>query len=141
MSKRHQQGILTFRVYPESKRHYYEVFVWPSMTKMRDYLREYTKGWRTVIACVLWPSDAKYRHRRGRLGEIHFNIRHLGTDTLTHEATHAALEWARMLKLDVHNPVDPIAANKDEERLCEAIGMITHQIESVLIDQSFIEKK
>jgi hypothetical protein len=113
--------ICAFRVHPEDGRQYYSVHVWESRKALRQYLATSDTGQdiRQVIACCLWPR----RRRPVHIGEIHLN-----QGTISHEATHAVLEWARRQSLDVHNPVDPTAANEDEERFCEALGALTVQI-------------
>ncbi|NBW21723.1 MAG: hypothetical protein EBR82_78575 [Caulobacteraceae bacterium] len=128
MRKREQHGTITFRVYPEGRRWHYDVQVWPTVASMREYIRPHATDWRNVIACVLWPINSADRPRRYCLGEVHFCRRHLGLDTITHEATHAALQWARRLNLDVHQGAEEESASPDEERFCEAIGSITQQI-------------
>lgn len=122
--------ICSFRVYPEGERQWYTVHVWSTRRLMREHIKTAHPSLNVsqVIACVLWPVRRRPRH----IGEIHFNQRDLGQDTISHEATHAALEWARRQGLDVHNPVDPDAANEDEERFCDALGTIAHQIGEAL---------
>lgn len=124
--KRAPGAIHAFSVYPEDGREYYSVQVWPSRRLMREYIAATAPHTPTgrIIACVLWPAKRRPRH----IGEIHFNTRDLGQDTISHEATHAALEWARRQGLDVDNPLDPDAANDDEERFCEALAALTYQI-------------
>lgn len=138
MSKREQYGILTFRVYPEGRRWHYDVFVWPTVSAMREHVKPHTADWRSVIACVLWPISSSDRPRRNCLGEVHFSRRHLGPDTISHEATHAALQWARKIGLVIDSAVDATETDPDEERLCEAIGTITHQIQAVLREHKIL---
>jgi hypothetical protein len=129
---------VTFRVYPERGRQYYQVHIWPTRTTMREYLRDCQvgRGWRDVLAFVLWR-EVKGRGRRSHcIGEIHFNRRDLGPEIVTHEVAHAALEWARRQNLDIDDTSDPTAANADEERLCDAIGSLTAQIERLMADHS-----
>lgn len=118
--------VCAFRVHPEDGRPYYSVHVWESRRALRAYLATLQTGHslRQVIACCLWPA----RRRPVHIGEIHYNRQDLDQGTISHEATHAILEWARRQGLDVHNPVDPTAANEDEERFCEALGALTYQI-------------
>ena len=118
--------ICAFRVHPEDGRQYYSVHVWESRKALRQYLATSDTGQdiRQVIACCLWPR----RRRPVHIGEIHLNQQDLDQGTISHEATHAVLEWARRQSLDVHNPSDPAAANDDEERFCEALGAVTYQI-------------
>lgn len=127
MAKAVYPGVIySFRVYPEGESQWYTVHVWSTRRLMREHIKAAHPALNVsqVIACVLWP----VRRRPRNLGEIHFNQRDLGQDTISHEASHAALEWARRQGLDVDNPVDPEAANADEERFCDALGAIAHQI-------------
>lgn len=130
-------GLLcAFRVHPEDGRPYYSVHVWESRKALRRYLATADTGQdvRQVIACCLWPQ----RRRPVHIGEIHLNRQDLDQGTISHEATHAVLEWARRQGLDVDNPVDPNAANADEERFCDALGAIAHQIAEALRGQGLV---
>jgi len=130
--------ICAFRVHPEDGRPYYSVHVWESRKALRKYLATSDTGQdiRQVIACCLWPR----RRRPVHIGEIHYNRQDLDQGTISHEATHAILEWARRQGLDVHNPVDPTAANEDEERFCEALGALTYQIGEGLHQASLLSR-
>ena len=62
-------------------------------------------------------------------GEIHFCRKHLGVGVITHEFLHAALAWARRIRLDfdVIAVEDSGDASEDEERLCYAHGEMVRQ--------------
>jgi hypothetical protein len=130
--------ICAFRVHPEDGRQYYSVHVWESRKALRQYLATSDTGQdiRQVIACCLWPR----RRRPVHIGEIHLNQQDLDQGTISHEATHAVLEWARRQSLDVHNPSDPAAANDDEERFCEAIGRLVYSIDAQLQENRLCKK-
>lgn len=121
---------LYFRVYPEHRRLHFDVFLWPTVKSMRQYLTAQLprRGMSKVLACVVWPINAKDRPRRDYLGEMHFNQTHLGRDIIAHEATHAALAWARRLGVRINEEVRGYDAPADEERFCDVIGALTHQI-------------
>jgi len=131
--------LLTFRVYPENKRLHFDVFVWPSRRRMREYLREASPGLSVyqILACVLWPTNEADRARKTQLGEIHFNRQDLGSDTICHEATHAALRWARYIGIDVGEAGDGSSAPDSEELVAYAVGTIAHQLETVLVDKKY----
>jgi hypothetical protein len=128
--------IRSFRVHPEDGRQYYSVNVWESRRALRTYLAEAQTGQdvRQVIACCLWPQ----RKRPVHIGEINYNRDDLDPATISHEATHAVLAWARRQGLDVHNPSNPTAANMDEERFCEALGALTSQLWEELRAQGLV---
>lgn len=130
-------GLLcAFRVHPEDGRPYYSVHVWESRKALRGYLATADTGQdvRQVIACCLWPR----RRRPVHIGEIHLNRQDLDQGTISHEATHAALQWARKVGLVIDSAVDATETDPDEERLCEAIGTITHQIQAVLREHKML---
>jgi hypothetical protein len=62
------------------------------------------------------------------MGEIHFHRKYINPAVVAHEAFHAAMDWARRLKLDP----TPYAADEDEipesdhnERAAQAVEKIT----------------
>lgn len=125
-----------FRVRPEYKRLYFDVFVWGSRRAMHDHLANQfqPRGWKKTVAAFVVPAW----RAKNCLGEIHFNRRWLDGDTVAHEAQHAALEWAKHKGLDVveiiYPPEPRQLTSEAEERLCEATGAICHQIHLALRD-------
>ena len=125
-----------FRVRPEYKRLYFDVFVWGSRRAMHSHLASQyqPRGWKKTVAAFVVPAW----RAKNCLGEIHFNRRWLDGDTVAHEAQHAALEWAKHKGLDVveiiYPPEPRQLTSEAEERLCEATGAICHQINLALKD-------
>lgn len=125
-----------FRIKPEYKRLYFDVFVWASRRAMHDHLAKQfqPKGWKSTVAAFVVPAW----RARNCLGEIHFNRKWLDYDTIAHEAQHAALAWAKHKNLDVVEiiyPSEPSKLTSDaEERLCEAVGALCMQISLALVD-------
>jgi hypothetical protein len=121
---------LRFRVYPEGRGLHLDVIIWPTLTSMRRHLvASYPRrGMSKVLAVVLWPTDPADRPRRGHIAEMHFNRRYLASDIIAHEATHAALAWARRAGISISESDGTIDASPDEERFCYALGSITLQI-------------
>ena len=130
--------VLHFKVYPEYKRLHFEVYVWNNRRDMRAYLKGgYPgKGLRKVLACVTWP-DNGVKTRNGCIGEMHFNRQDLSGEILAHEATHAAIRWARYIGLSIVEDVTSLVAPDSEERFCYALGAVVEQIEAVLSDNKY----
>lgn len=66
----------------------------------------------------------------GELGTIAFHSDYLTMGCMTHEATHAAIAWARRVKLNFRRltPSRGGACSETEERFCHALGNIARQI-------------
>ena len=120
----------TFRVYPSAGRLHFDVYLWPTLKAMRQFLMgEYPRrGMSRVLACVIWPTNASDRPRRDFVAEIHFNRAHLTEHIVAHEATPAALLWAHRVGLDVKVTDGSENASAQEERFCDALGALTQQI-------------
>jgi hypothetical protein len=131
-----EEGALYFRIYPEYKRLYYDVYIWSSHKLMRANLRNIfsRKELGSVLACVV-TFEREYRKSPTHLGDIHFNRDHLDRSIVGHEATHAGLSWACRVRLDLtqirERGIDK-RAHPAEERLCDAIGAIVHQVEEAI---------
>lgn len=125
-------NVLFFRVEPETRSHYFRVYVWPTLKTMRAYVR--TFGETTLVnrghAFTLdWTVHHRGQVPRGLLGEMHFARRYLSEDFISHEALHAALIFARWKGIDVPGVFtgnDP--KSRAEERLCYALGSLTAQV-------------
>lgn len=130
--------VLHFKVYPEYKRLHFEVYVWNNRRDMRAYLKGgYPgKGLNKVLACVTWP-DGGSKTRNGCIGEMHFNRQDLSAEIVAHEATHAAIRWARYTGVDISEDVTSLVAPETEERFCYALGAVVEQIEVTLSDNEY----
>lgn len=132
-----------FKVKPEYKILYFDVFIWKSPAAMhRNLLGLHgVGGWRQTVGAFLVPPIAD--RKRNCLGEIHLNEKHLDHDTVAHEAQHAALWWAKHIKLPIGDIFDPEAphAGRVEERFCEGLGAIVHQMDLVLKSENYFKEK
>jgi hypothetical protein len=68
---------------------------------------------------------------------MHFNRQDLSAEIVAHEATHAAIRWARYTGVDISEDVTSLVAPETEERFCYALGAVVEQIESVLSDNEY----
>lgn len=95
---------------------------------------------RDAVAAVLPYSSNK----RKTLGEIIFYKARLGTEIITHEASHAAIRWIERKKLMIvdrrGDEYTPGEASKSEERFCLALGWMASQIASKCYDLGLYDK-
>lgn len=131
-------GVLMFRVEPESRAHYFHVYIWPTLghtTKpgtMRHYVGQYGDA-TGVNRAHAFTLDLTVHHRgvvpRGLLGQMHFCQRYLTEDFIAHECLHAAItfgRWKRIDGLEIFDKTNP--RNEAEERLCYALGSMCAQV-------------
>jgi hypothetical protein len=134
-------GVLMFRVEPETRSHYFHVYIWPTLATMRHYVRTYGKGHalRSGAAFTLDFTADRTDAPRGLLGQMHFAKRHLIDDFISHEALHSVLIYARWRRIDggeVFSGIDPKSAS--EERLCYALGAMCGQIKATAEKYGFL---
>lgn len=127
--------ILSMRVYPEGRSLYYLVNVWPTKKAMQEHCRT-VNGYvgRNYAALVnsfhVSMVGSNGRTRTGPImGEINFNRKALGGEIVAHEMTHAALGWARRIKLNFDGILTQSggACCANEERFCYALGSMARQ--------------
>ena len=133
--------VLMFRVEPESRSHYFHVYVWPTLATMRRYVRTY--GFGAALhkghAFTLDFTANRDGVPRGLLGQLHFAKRYLIDDFISHEALHATLIYARWRRIDggeVFQGIDP--KSESEERLCYALGAMCGQIKATAEGYGFL---
>lgn len=137
-----------FRVFPEpTSRLHYRVRVFESTAALRKYLTRGRLPWRRSLGrygramCSSWQ-----RLKGGKMspdcGEILFVKAWLGMEVITHESTHAAVNWANRIKLTFDR--DPIVrgrsklASPDEERFCYGLGQLAKQIAARLYERKLL---
>lgn len=131
-------GALLFRVEPETRSHYFNVYIWPKLghsrqpSTMRHYIRTYSDC-RGINKSHAFTMDFTVGDRgtlpRGLLGQMHFAANCLTTDLITHECLHSALvfgRWKKINGVEIFNRLNP--RNEAEERLCYALGRLCYQV-------------
>jgi len=129
-----------FKVKPEYKKLYFDVYIWANPSAMLRNLRNIHGGsWKDSVGVFVVPGERP----RLCLGEIHLNRKWLDHDTVAHEAQHAAIWWARHIKLPIGAMVTPDLPDsaRIEERFCEGMGAIMHQINLVLQSENYFQKE
>lgn len=119
--------LFTMRVYPEGRSLYFLVNIWPTKKAMHQHVTWCKPPFEAACSPYM---KVNYRSGKGRTspecGQINFYRRRIGSAVVTHEFTHAALAWARRVKLAPENLLgDEIGgganAHADEERFCHAL--------------------
>jgi hypothetical protein len=126
------------RAYPEGGSLHVTCYVWPTKRAMRAHARR-THGPRGKFGAycstyrrVKVRADGTIR-TSPQFGEVHFSIRQMGSETVTHEFTHAAWGWARRVgwKPEPEGAmVGRFESGEDdvnEERFCYALGAMVRQ--------------
>jgi len=126
-------GVIQFRVEPETRSHYFHVYIWPTLATMRHYVRAHGRGDALHKGSAFTIDFTAEREGvpRGLLGQMHFAKRHLIDDFISHESLHATLIFARWRGIDgseVFDVADP--KSRSEERLCYALGSLCGQIKA-----------
>jgi hypothetical protein len=134
-----------FRLYPvrsKSKggsRRFFRVYVWADQKTFHRYLRE-MRGQKDVeknlIGCHLehkcWYTkpDGSRGRRKPVCGELHFYRGMFGSETTTHEVTHATFSWMRRTGVDLslHANHDGLIVHQNEESFAETNGFMMAQL-------------
>lgn len=130
--------VLLFRAEPETRSHYFNVYIWPKLgstrqpSTMRHYVRTFGDA-KQVDKGHAFTLDLTVHHRgivpAGLLGQMHFAANCLTEDMIAHESLHCALIFGRWKKIDgveIFDRLNP--RNEAEERLCYALGSLCSQI-------------
>lgn len=93
-----EKPVARFRVYPSPKQSYYFIIhVWKNRTQMH---RQKGRSRNKYEACCI-PQEWKYRNKLDpQIGELNFHLNCLDEWIISHEMTHAAVAWAKKVKLD-----------------------------------------
>ncbi len=100
------------------------------MRKLGHDNLEETGGLTTCHKAYLVSEDGTEERTRD-IGHIHLISEALGSEAISHEATHAAIGWAREVELDPNKIFDLSgtgSVSDENERFCYAQGQITRQI-------------
>lgn len=132
-----------YRIYPESRHGlYFVVRLFTTRSALAACIRAYgrTPGRGTIGIVMPWRTSSwDQRWRTGKFaGEIGLLAETAKNEVCAHEATHAALAWARRIGFADgivatenarrrHAPV-MLTRDCDEERFCYAVGRINKQI-------------
>lgn len=132
------ENVLQFRVEPESRAHYFQVYIWPKLghsrqsQTMRHFIRTYSDV-ANVNKSHAFTVDFTVGGRegvpKGMLGQMHFAATCLMPDLISHECLHSTLIFARWKKIDgteIFNRLNP--RNTAEERMCYALGSMCVQV-------------
>lgn len=109
------EPIFTFRIYANSL--YFKVYIWPTKKAMYEAIPGVRRNYAAICRAYDVISGGK---KRPIMGEIHFAVNWVTTAIVDHELLHAALAWARRVKLDlgVISTDEAALASKEEEDLC-----------------------
>jgi len=135
------EKVITFKVYPEKQGRnfgwYFVIKIYPdketfnhAVNKRGHENLEFTRGLTTCHQAFL-VSENGTEERKQDIGHIHLYRDCLGSETISHEATHAAIGWAREVEinpLDIFNMDGSGNVTDENERFCYAQGQITRQI-------------
>lgn len=128
--------LASFKVYPEhGKRLYFDVFIWQWLKDLRGHHAAlYRKAglehtYVNDAHAITWVPFTNTR----KVAEIHLATRHLSPYLISHEVTHACLEWAQRAKVDLIAVVqdemrEGVHSVEQEERLCYAVGKVNQDI-------------
>jgi hypothetical protein len=137
---------ITFKVYPESVHGlWFECSIHPSVRSLRQAVKEQSGN--PTGSGVRGMVQHFRRVRKGRmtkqLGHIHLVKSELHAEVLSHESTHAALNWARAMNIDVTDQsadVSGFAMSEDsgEERFAYAVGRICSQLSHMVWEHNLV---
>lgn len=131
--------LITFRVtaqeFEESNRpaDYFNVFIWSTEEELR-----LATGHKTISG--LFRTYTVFNFDKGTnaeviqpfFGEMHLYEDGMGVGIVSHECTHAAMEWAHRHSLKPFerksNEEPDIPVNSDEERFCWMVGNLVRQV-------------
>ena len=117
------------RIYTSKRsRLYVTVYVWRTQKQIADYCRErYKEQAPANIAGLFlgWTSATP------EFGEIHLVGRSITMEVVTHEATHAAIHYARRRGIEIGETETGIAS-KEEELFCGVVGYLSGAISCFL---------
>jgi hypothetical protein len=120
-----QKPLFRMRVYPEGRALYFLVNVWPTKRAMLRHV-----SWcKPPFEALCSPyTKVNYRNGKGRTspecGQINFYKKRIGSAAVAHEFAHAALAWARRVRLPAAHLLgdnDGARTHPDEERFCHAL--------------------
>lgn len=137
MSYKFPDGVILFTANPENRGLYFEVYFWPDITGMRQYLNSQwpkeTGNWNNDGAATVVYQKRKNGRLLPFVGEIHFCREYATTDFIAHEAGHAALAWWVRVRPDYYQALCALVVSaEDEERYCRGLGELAGQIAATL---------
>lgn len=132
LRKKGPQPAFRIRVYPEHKSLYYVVNVWRTKKDMYAHCRWAKSTFQGLCTTyeVLKGEKGGPLRMLPECGQINLWKGRLGSAVVTHEFTHAALGWARRIRLDKdallsHSGGEDV--HPDEERFCHALCEMVRQ--------------
>lgn len=143
-----EKPLITFRVYPESRRSFYfTVRVFKTLRGQREHCKKVNGAkysTRRQLAVVQsWTAynvKNKRRSVRKEVGEILFSQKHVGVKIVSHECTHAALRWSQRANFAIKGKSNSCGLCSDnEERFCHGLSNMVGQIYTVLYDKKVIK--
>jgi hypothetical protein len=129
--------VIRLRVYA-TKYLYFNVFVHPTLKSMYKVNADMKPNF---LACcrgkdAWYKVGSKLGHRLGLCGELHFFVKEIGTEIVSHELMHATLNVCHRLRLNpmAQSPGNlipkghkEIIADPDEEKACKIHGRMMRQ--------------
>ncbi len=108
-------------VRPERGRKWkFRLTLWPDLGQMQAFMRDVfdeRRARRIIGYTLIWELV-----EHGVIGDIHLPM-DSSLATAVHEAQHAALAWAQVVKIDLSRLSSPA-----EERICDAVAEMAQQI-------------
>ena len=126
LSDNDAKPLFTMKVFPEGRGLYFRVNVWPTKKAMHQHVT-WCKPPFEALCSPYTKLDYRNGHQRTspECGQINFYKKRIGSAVISHEFAHAALAWARRVKLNSENLLgdasDGARAHPDEERFCHAL--------------------
>lgn len=122
------------RLYCTSVRgHYVDAFIFPSQKAMYDYIREEGHDPDGCAAmCLGFTKFNEQGNQTKHIGTLCFYRSKLGSGIVSHECTHAALNWLRLkyprcLLGDDLSDTPVVSPDHPEEYLCWVVGNLVAQ--------------
>lgn len=130
-----EMPVVAFRVYPERKSLYFQVYVWGDRDAMVEHSQKFGKRPEDKRLQAYCSPRRCFRVKPGQpdrltpcCGEVNFYRDNIGAGTVTHEMTHAAFAWSdRVGLVREQTPWDCPSVSETEERFCRVADLLVHQ--------------
>lgn len=120
--------VASIRLYATSSL-YYLVNIWSSKKELRKHCWWVSLERDALGVCSTQDVYSSTGRKKKCMGEINLLKRHLTTEILVHEVTHAAFGYSRRLKLDFSKDSrQKLSLTSAEERFCYAVGSMVRQL-------------
>lgn len=138
--KERMKPLLEFNIYPENKTLYYRVYVWKLVKDFVSKFPEHRRA-RGLCRCYrvlrVYPAkDNRADRMKPILGEVHLITGYLTARVISHELTHALINW--MAETQILPDFTPASLssrvgvthryNSPEEQVCRAMDEMMTQV-------------